>query len=197
MELPSEFLWLAFEDGRRFTKGGGEIAMECRDAGTLVLPTGRLVACDPVFNLAPPPFEVHVEPGAYPTFLSLAFGAVALVMIQFGEGTPTRWVTHSSELCDVDSASACFMDAKLCRLLLRRSEQGKWDVQQKRIKDAMIENGGRWGNVCLHADSGANMLVFQTFGGDGSFATYWGYSSRGELVCAIMDMFLQDGAEAV
>jgi len=163
----------------------------------LVLPTGRLVACDPQFDLAAAPFKTRVEPGEYPAFLSLAYGGVALVMIQFGDGQPDRWVASSPLRCDVDSGTACFMDAKLGRLLLRKSEAGKWDRYWKRIDDAMAENDGRWANVCLHEASGANMLVFQTCGRDGRCAIYWDYSDNGDLICSVMDLFLEDGVEAI
>lgn len=197
MKMPSSSLWSAFKDGQRFAKGGDIVEMTCRDVGVLVLPTGRLVACDPQFDLAAAPFKTRVEPGEYPLFLSLAYGGVALVMIQFREGQPDRWVAGSPRRCNVDSATACVMDAKLCRCLARKSEAGKWERYWKRIDDAMVENDGRWGNVCLHEGSGANMLVFQTYGGDGAYATYWGYSGTGDLICSVMDLFLEDGVEAI
>lgn len=170
--------------------------MECREAGALVLPTGRVVACDPQVDLTAIPLETRVDPGEYPAFLALAQSDVALVMIQFNEGRPDRWVA-SSERCGVDSATACLMDAKLCRMLLRQAEAGKWERSWKRIEDSMAENNGSWANICLHQASGANMLVFRTYGGDGRFATYWGYSAKGKLICSITDMFLENGVEEI
>ena len=83
------------------------------------------------------------------------------------------------------------MDAKVARMLIRASENERFDRHWKRATDRMDENDGLWGNVCLHEESGANMIAFRTMGGDGSFRSYFGYSKDSELKCLVTDFFLE------
>jgi hypothetical protein len=69
-----------FEPGKRFRVDTGDVAVsELKPAGTLRLPTGRLVATDPSWLYAGPPpdigpFTATVAPGAYPVTLALLRG---------------------------------------------------------------------------------------------------------------------------
>ena len=193
MDLPNHALWTAFEDGHRFETVHGVIEMRCHDVGSLVLPTGRIVTCDPQSDLVQEPFSVRVDPDEYPVFLSLTdLPEIALLMIQFADGEPTQWVRAKPPFFSVDSASACIMDAKLARMLIRASENGRFDRHWKRATDEMEENDGLWANVCLHNDSRANMIAFRTMGGDGAFCSYFGYSEDNELKCLVTDFLLTE-----
>jgi len=193
MDLPSPALWTAFQGGQRFETVRGMIEMRCREAGSLVLPTGRIVVCDPQFDLFQQPFAVCVDPGEYPAFLALTdLSEIALLMVKFGDGEPTRWVRAKPLFFSVDSASACIMDAKLARMLIRASENDRFDRHWKRAADAMEENDGLWGNVCLHDESRANMIALRTMGGDGAFCSYFGYSKDNQVTCLVTDFFLAE-----
>ena len=193
MDLPDSSLWTAFQDGHRFDTVRGGVEMRCHDIGSLVLPTGRIVACDPQFDLVQEPFSTRVAPDEYPVFLALTdLPEIALLMVQFAEGEPTRWRRTKPPFFSVDSATACFMDARLVRMLVRAAENDRYDRYWKRATDEMEENSGLWGNVCLHRQSGVNMIVFRTMGGDGTFCSYLGYSSDGELKCLVTDFFLAE-----
>jgi Protein of unknown function (DUF4241) len=75
MGWPSEGAWLARADGARVRVGGKTWRLRLRvvDCGRLVLPTGRLVACDPFAGLQAGgnPY-VQVLPGSYPVMVTLA-----------------------------------------------------------------------------------------------------------------------------
>ena len=193
MDLPSSALWTAFQDGHRFETVRGVIEMRCRDVGSFVLPSGRIVVCDPQFDLVQEPFSVCVDPGEYPVFLALTdLSEIALLMVRFADGEPTRWVRAKPPFFSVDSASACIMDAKLARMLIRASENDRFDRYWKRATDAMEENDGLWGNVRLHDESRANMIAFRTMSGDGEFCSYFGYSKDNQVTCLITDFFLAE-----
>ncbi|MCA8989264.1 MAG: DUF4241 domain-containing protein [Planctomycetaceae bacterium] len=194
MEMPHSALWTAFEDGRRFDTVRGVQEMHCRDIGAIRLLTGRIIACDPQFDLVQEPFSFRVPPGEYPVFLSLVGDdrEIALTMIQFNDGEPTRWVPTKPKYFSVDSSNGCIMDAKLARMLIRAAERDRFDRHWKRVADQMEENDGLWANVCLHADSGMNIIAFKTLGGDGAFESYLGYSEDNQLVCLVTDFFLGD-----
>ena len=194
MEMPNSALWTAFRDGSKFDTVRGIEELHCRDVGSLVLPTGRIVACDPQFDLSQEPFSIRVAPGEYPVFFSLVgdVAEVALVMIQFADGEPTRWDRTKPRCFSVDSATGCILDAKLARMLVGAAKKDRFDRYWKRVTDEMEENGGLWANARLHDDSRANIIAFQTLGGDGAFSSYWGYSQDGDLLCLVTDFFLEN-----
>lgn len=69
MSLPvsSEYLALAFADGRKLTDPHfGELTLVQHSAGDLILSTGRLVACDPFVTPESEPFNLAVPTGKYP-----------------------------------------------------------------------------------------------------------------------------------
>lgn len=191
MELPINALGDAFTDGHRFQTDDGEfVTTRIADAGALVLPTGRIVVSDPILDPFSKPFSVAVAPGTYPVLLSLIKDDVALVMVNFAEGSPVRWQRTKPESFGVDSASGCLMDHKVCRFLRRKAEDDKYDRYSRRFQDALEENEGLWGSYCIDRASGANVVVFRTWGGDGTFPSFFGYNASGELVCLVTDMFL-------
>ena len=59
----------AFRDGERF----GDETIRVEEIGQLVLPTGRIVACDPGYLRfrSEPAYTRAVPPGRYPVLLSL------------------------------------------------------------------------------------------------------------------------------
>jgi hypothetical protein len=191
MNLPSFALWQAFADGHRFlTADGKGVTTRIADAGTLVLPTGRIVVSDPILDPFNKPFSVSVPSGNYPVLLSLIQDEVGLVMVNFAEGTPVRWQVTKPESFGVDSATGCVMDGKVCRFLRRQALNGKYERFVRRFEDATEENEGLWGSYCLDPVSGANVILFRTWGGDGVFSSFFGYDSSGEIVCLVTDMLL-------
>lgn len=191
MNLPTSALWQAFADGHRFlTADGKEVATRIADAGTLVLPTGRIVVSDPILDPFNKPFTLAVPSGKYSVLLSLIEDEVGLVMVSFAEGTPVRWQITKPESFGVDSATGCLMDYKVCRFLRRKAENNGYDRYARGFENALEENDGLWGSYCMDSESGANVLLFRTWGGDGVFPSFFGYDSQGELVCLITDMFL-------
>lgn len=191
MRLPSVALWHAFADGHRFvTKHGEVLTTRIEDAGPLVLPTGSIVAGDPILDPWNKPFTVKVPPDSYPVLVSLIRDEVALVMVHFAEGSPVRWQASRPRSFIVDSATGCLMDERVCRLLRRKAESGAYEKFVRRFDNALAENNGLWGKYCLDPDSGANVFLFRTWGGDGSFPSFFGYDSNGNVICLVIDMFL-------
>lgn len=191
MELPSNALWDAFTDGHRFQTEDGEfVTTRIADAGALVLPTGRIVVSDPILDPFNKPLSVAVPADTYPVLLSLIKDDVALVMVSFSEGPPVRWKAAKPETFAVDSATGCLMDDKVRRFLRRKAEEDKYDKYSRRFQDALEENEGLWCGYCVDAASGANVVLFHTWGGDGVFPSFFGYNAGGGVVCLVIDMFL-------
>jgi hypothetical protein len=191
MELPSTALWDAFTDGHRFQTDDGEfVTTRIADAGALVLPTGRIVVSDPILDPFNKPFSVSVAPDTYAVLLSLINDEVALIMVNFAEEQPVRWQRTKPESFGVDSATGCLMDHEVCRFLRRKAQVDKYERYSRRFQDTLDENGGLWGSYCVDRSSGANVVLFRTWGGDGAFPSFFGYNASGDVVCLVTDMFL-------
>src|SRR5690349_9423781 len=60
--------------------------------GELELPTGEIIACDPLISdTEMPALSRRVKPGRYPVSLLEAQGRVAISVLRFKPGTPVRW----------------------------------------------------------------------------------------------------------
>ncbi len=189
-KLPNQSLWEAFQDGHQFRAADGELVeMDAHDAGALAVPSGRIVAADPLLNPWNQPFSIRVRPGEYPLHVATTADDVALVMVRFRKGTPTRWRTAAPDSFGVDSGSGCLMDYQLARFLRRKAVAGKYEHFRHKLSDP-LERGQPWGNVTVNDAGGANVFVFHTWGGDGRFPCFYGYNAKGRLICLIVDMFL-------
>ena len=165
--------------------------------GQLVLPTGRIVAADPMLLGEAPPFERAVPPGRYPVVLSMKNGLVAAATIVTARGVPDRWEIalpkgmkrlvsprlrrpniSPSYGYPVDSATGAFLDASVVGEI----------EDNERLIDRLI--GTRARNRCHKAGRGAaTIAVFQSGAGDGTYGTYFGLRGD-ELVCVTTDFLL-------
>ena len=129
MKNPGNALWWAFEDGCEFRPNGSEriVTMHCEDAGSISLPSGRIVVSDPLLDPWRPPFSTTVLPRSYSVHLALGNDEVALVMVLFKEGRPTIWTRAKPESFSVDSATGCLMDYTAARFLRRKANAGKYN----------------------------------------------------------------------
>jgi hypothetical protein len=83
----------------------------------------------------------------------------------------------------VDSASAVLADARVARFLRRKAEEGEYERYRRRF------DPDPWASVELFED--LNVFVFHTWGGDGTFSSWFGYDADGEVVCLVIDMFIE------
>lgn len=206
---PPPFLWDAFKDGARFTANAVETTMACREIGSILLPTGHIVACDPFTEIHTRAFQRTVEPDAYAVFLAIAnYGIdqrVAAAMILFAvDVRPVHWEFAIEADSDpepnfgyiVDSAKGCFMDLKLARRLYRQAESGRLDRYQRRIESQLVENDRwptwSWANVRVTTEPETNIVGFTTGIGDGTYPSFFGLDNAGHAICLITDFGLLD-----
>jgi hypothetical protein len=203
----------AFRDGETFrTEYLGEFHVERREIGQLVLPTGRIVACDPLVFPETRPFRKRVPPGRYRVILSIAHipppkgrrtvdQRIACAMLCLGKRVPRRWqmaVQTGQRLrglkpnefygYPVDSGTGCFMDLKAARVLERRMDDDPdyFEHLIKASKPSYVYTR-QWADFQLEADSGLNVVFFSSGFGDGTYPSYWGYDATGELTCLATD----------
>jgi hypothetical protein len=174
-------------------------------AGVLVLPTGRLVACDPFIGDGEP-FAAEVPPGRYPVVLSIAhFGnddqRVAFATVRFRSSLPEKWepaVLAGEDVegagegfvtgYPVDSGTGCFMDLRAARCLGRKMDHNEdyWQRIMDELSENYVDTWG-WVNRILDRSTGANLVAFSSGYGDGAYASFFGYGAASQAVCLVTD----------
>lgn len=160
------------------------------------LPSGRIVACDPLTGGAPR-FARSVSPGKYPIALVLAkMGQderVALAIVRFSDTRVSKWEPAVPEGVDpaaykpgdrfgygVDSGTGCICDASIWQLMEEAAQEDTGILEQ--ITEEL--RGNQW----LHIDSpNGSMALFSSGYGDGRYPSYFGLDSSGSPALLLTD----------
>jgi hypothetical protein len=193
----------AFTDGTVFVcPDRGEMQVTVRELGTLVTPSGKIVAGEPDQIGYPEnriPFEFRIKPGRYPVIMSEATDLCACLGVRISSKRPIRWemATRPGEnlaglaegqcfAYGVDRGTGGFADADA---LLQLANSRSWfeDVIP-RIDKAEFRSGRRYCvNFTLDERTGANLIGCDAGYGDGAYASYWGYDDSGEPTWLVTD----------
>lgn len=184
--------------------GGDGPPRAIEPVASLYLPSGKIVACDPLVFLDPVPFAREVAPGTYPVDASVVQLAserrVAALRIVFGPGVPVRWEAATIVGQDpaglatgerfgygVDAGVGCFMDATTCALLMERAETiGNGGGNYYDDVLAAELNGD---HVDHHPVAGCaeNCAIAHSGWGDGIYSSYWGLDVDGRPLWLVTD----------
>jgi hypothetical protein len=133
----------------------GEPEGTCRLAGQLVMPSGELVAADPLVFMNDRAFTVTVPPGTYPVFLAQPkklSGDIALSLLRIREARPVRWEIAvlpgekpGAHFYPVDAGTGCYVDRVTARTILER-ERAEMDRQMEVVKQRGVDmaDGNAW-----------------------------------------------------
>lgn len=194
MGWPQDGTWAALEDGTRLRVDGGTWRLAAVDCGELVLPSGRLVACDPFVSLerGGNPF-VRVPAGRHRVVVTIADvsgredashlrEAYATLRLPGGPELTRRVLTPLQEgeaaepLGDdeyhgfgVDAGTACLVDDEA-------TAHGMPDPAE----------------VDWHWDLGENIVLIHSGWGDGYYPLVGGYDAAGGLVAVHIDFGVVD-----
>jgi hypothetical protein len=211
MPIPPPDFDLIFRDGGTFTEEiAGAAVITLTEVGKLELPTGRVVAADPMAGLGDQaePFVQTVAPGAYPVVVARALwtendgdhrviaaklvvrdepvAAWELALVQ--DQDPAELGEDEMFGFGVDTATACFVDAAhadlSAALLGAEADEGLvWDTFIE-AEDAAVAA------VVTDPDSGQCVAVFNTGWGDGAYPTWVGRTAAGEVACFAIEFFV-------
>lgn len=201
---------LAFTEGATISDAQGTLATaHVASLGDLTVPTGQIVACDPLAAIEPKPFARRVAPGRYAALasvLALTNGdqRIACVMLRLRDAPMTqvaRWeparlvgqedVTLGEDEFfgyAVDAGVGCFMDAQAAAALAARYEAD--ESYDEAVIDALEANrsqGWDYANIALDDVDGLNLILFASGWGDGIYASYWGFDADGAPLCLVTD----------
>lgn len=196
-----------FTDGATLARASGA-QVRVESIAMLTLPTGRIVACDPIVFPDSAAFERSVPPGSYPVSVSLALMGpghirVAGMRVELSQSTPVRWeaalvtgqvagavAPGESFGYGVDAGLGCFMDAATAATLARvmnevEGPSGNYydDVLATELSDVAKP----WCDHHPVAADGANVVIAQSGWGDGMYSSHWGIDEGGDTVCLVTD----------
>ncbi len=175
-------------------------------SGSLLLPTGRIVACDPsVISGEEEAFVRMVPPGSYPVSLVLATDTkqarVAAAIVRFSDSSPVSWERARTVEDDdlemtgygVDSATGCFLDSSALAIVATELEPtGQWE---QLIEEALkVAPSDDWfsANIPVSQSPPTNAIAFSSGFGDGLYASWFGLDAAGNVVCLLTDFEVLD-----
>lgn len=183
--------------------------------GNLELPSGRIVAADPLVQPDRPAFAKTVPPGRYPVTLYQAFGRIAAASMRFGEGRPVRWeiavvpgqdpaALKDDEIFGypVDAGLGSYMDADTLALIRARESQVRTEKSSSDINyydDVLAaELDANDNKYVLHqpiAGKQGNVAIFWSGWGDGVYPVFWGLAADGRPLVLLTDFYVIRNAD--
>ena len=183
------------------------MALSQHRIGDLLLPTGKLVACDPVAYPETEPFSLPMPKGRFPVILSVATiqddQRVAFAVIQFRTDAPVRWEALPTQIDEddeqnlgfgVDSGIAGLMDCSTVAAMKakeREDKQAFYESMDAEMKKTEVPTWS-WLNVPF---GDGNLVAFSPGYGDGEYLTYAGFESGGAITVVITDFCLVENHE--
>lgn len=211
-----------FEDGEIIDGIGYDIIVHRRAIGELVLPSGKLIACDPLMALDTEPYDIELSAGSYPVHLIIPEmrdeKLVAYAVITVNGGDVQRWEVaplpprpeasvlerHQDEDgYPVDSTLGAFLDRETASALINYHqlvmpedndfERHLWGRINRRR-----HHGVGWATIDLRRDlklpfgDGRNLVAFDTGFGNGYYTTYLGRNADDEIARIVTDFEVLD-----
>jgi len=179
--------------------------------GDLELPTGEIIACDPLVTGDDwPALSRKVKPGHYPVSLFEAQGRVAAAFLRFRPGTPVRWELATMPGQDVatlkddeifgypvDAGLGSFMDKTAMALM--SAAQHKLKPDQNYYDDVLAaEFAPNQDRFVMHhpaAGNASNIAMFWSGWGDGFYPSFWGLDAAGEPILLMTDFGVLENAD--
>lgn len=190
-----------FTQGHTLERNGRVYGLSVARAGIVTLPSGTVVACDPLMNEPGKPFVQTVLPGRYPVDLALARTAgegerIAMARIAFTSRRPSVWVaalrkgeSHQSMRKGqipgyfTASGTGCFMDGELAK---HADVAGADDIDQ--LLADLTENYRPqrfWREYAV--DRRNTIVMFSTGEGEGTYGSYFGIDEAGDMSVLVTD----------
>lgn len=189
--------------------------IETFDAGKINLPTGQLVACDPIITSDMKPFTVAVPKGEAPVYVhkERESGCVAYIEIAFSNEPINRWemaLTEGQNLNDlgkeeifgypVESGMGCFMDAatqealnQLEADLFAKKGEDFEGIYAEFFHNHFFDTKGAIDQFAFlkpSSDISGTIFAFEAGYGEGFYASYIGYDAKGN-VAKVMTEFIE------
>lgn len=184
----------------------------------LALPTGQVLACDPVADDTDVPFRQTCPPGRYPVYAHVLPGlaCVAYAELRLREVPVSRWelaVTAQQDPASlepdeifgypVSAGLGCFMDSATRALLTQHDDdlQAELGDDYSSYYDDYVDDllypdarGRQYCTLQPYPAQPNNVAVFQSGYGDGFYATYVGFDAHDQPVKFVTEFIDADGS---
>ena len=203
MYIPEELLQ-ALKSGTMASMLGDGAGMTEVDLGMLDLPSGRLVAADPLGNDAVP-FAQTVAPGRYPVILHVVRDAegeeiVAFAEVRLNDAQPAR---YEMALTGEEDTSEPLEEDGFFGFEAEEGFGGFWDgslslrdAEVDAVEDTLVASfQPRRMAVLWQRVQGQTLAAFSCGFGDGAYPAFWGFDADGAPCCLIVDFLCFSEAE--
>jgi hypothetical protein len=186
------------------------------EIGALKVPSGKIIACDPLEDYDRRPYSRQVPKGEYPVFLyrDADDNAIGMAKLKISDKKPVHWemaLLNGQDISKLpkdgyfgfytNNSISCFVDAVTADLYLECMEAVKEqlgddfiDYYENVLADEFKKNDDIYVNHFPSIDSKLNVIMFSS-GWDGCFASYWGLDEEGEVCCLLTDFNLFEKEE--
>ena len=170
------------------------------------LPTGKIVANDPICMYEFQPLSECVPAGRYPVYIYIQHiktdRRVALAEIRFTEDIPVRYDFAVTERFanlqfrniyymgyGVDSGTGGFMDLSLAESIKNYSNEQSEKLSEKTLEITNETYVHTYSTLnCTPENEEANIVGFSSGWGDGCYESYWGYNEKNQI-CSLTTYF--------
>lgn len=192
--------------------------IETFEAGKIILPTGRLIACDPLITNDMKEFKIHFPQGEFPVLVHKErdSNCIAYVEVVFGEEEIVEWKLATTEDQNieelkgeeifgypVESGMGCLMDFEtqdclnhLEKKLFHRKGAEFMGIYEEFFHDHFFDENGAIDQFAFlkpDEEKPGNLFAFETGYGEGFYASYIGFGIDNQPI-KLLTEFIEIGS---
>lgn len=185
----------------------GRMQIEKIEAGKLNLPTGRIIATDPILMYDDESYSEHVKPGTYTVYIYAGKTEnrkkqTVAAELRFSDNDTVRWemallkgesskgFAHDEFMgFEVENGLGCFMDESVMEILDVMSEE-ELDRYEKTVRDTVRNSECSCADVIIDKKTGRNIIIFASGWNEGTFPTYYGFDKDNNLARLVTDFMV-------
>ena len=170
------------------------------EVGTISLPTGKIVACDPFTDLHDRALTRTLAPGDYRVRIGTVAESVAYVALVAGDTKVVSWSAAVAEddspndhTVGVDSGAAAIMSVEAARKLFAdpAAEERFGEVAEDQMNSS-YGSGKSWALIGVQSAGRVDAVVCYSGGGDGTYRRYWGMDAKYRPIILVIDFAIID-----
>jgi outer membrane protein assembly factor BamB len=167
-----------------------------RRIGTIHLPTGMIVVCDPVTDLHDRPLDRKVKAGDHPVIAGIVRmngdERVAWLEIRLSDDPVVSWESAADAFV-VDSGTAALLSVESATCLVTSPDSE--EEFGERVEDQMnasYGSGQRWAGIDVLGRKNIDVIVTESGYGDGQYQCDWGMNRGGRPVRLRLDFGISE-----
>ena len=185
----------------------GRMNIERVLAGKLKLPTGRIIATDPILMYDDESYSERVKPGTYDVYIYVGKienrkNQTVAAELKINDNEPVRWELallkgetargfgHDEFMgYEVENGLGCFMDESVMEILDVMSEE-ELDKYERTVREEVRKNEHSCAEMLINSKTGQNIVIFASGWNDGTFPTYYGFDKNNKLARLVTDFMV-------